>query len=179
VAAQDELEGKRHFLAGSRPDLRFDQVDAVNHLGDGVLDLDARIGFHEIEFLVFVDEEFEGPEALIADVLGRVLDGAHHPLAEFLVDERRRRLFDHLLVFPLDGAFPLPKTMTEPFLSATTWISMWWRVGQIFLDIEGGIAERGFGSFWAMGNCSSRCCGVRQIRMPFPPPPAAALMMTG
>src|SRR5207237_6372289 len=42
-------------------DLRLDQVDAGDHFGDGVLDLNARIDFDEVKISgINVEEEFHG-----------------------------------------------------------------------------------------------------------------------
>lgn len=87
------------------PDLRLHDVNAGDHLGHGVLDLDARIDLDEVE----------GPISLIHQELDRA--GSHvvrgradlecrlaQRLPRGLVEIRRRRPFDHLLVAPLDRA---------------------------------------------------------------------------
>ena len=53
-------------------DLRLDQVDAGDHFGDGVLDLDARVDFDEVELLgVDVVEEFDGAGVAVVRLCGR------------------------------------------------------------------------------------------------------------
>ena len=94
--------------AGGNAELRLDDIDPGDFLGDGVLDLQARIDFDEVELLrVGVQEEFHAPRV-------REVRGARQRqrrLAELpalsLGQKRRRRPLDHLLMAPLDGAIPL------------------------------------------------------------------------
>jgi len=53
------------------------------------------------------------------------------------------------------------------------------RVVQVFFDIERGVIERGFGFVLAKCELLFELGRVRSIRIPLPPPPAAALRMTG
>ena len=86
------------------------EVDAEHLLGDGVLDLQPRVGFDEdVAAGVGVDEELERPEAAIAD-LGR------HPhrvgeegVAGRGVEVGRRGDLDELLVPTLEAALALPQ----------------------------------------------------------------------
>jgi len=71
VAARLEPRGKAQLLPRRDADLELHQVDAGDHLGDRVLDLDAGVHLHEIEPLVDVQEEFDSAGVLVA-----------HPLAE-------------------------------------------------------------------------------------------------
>ena len=70
--------------AGGDADLLEDQVDAGDHLGHRMLDLNARVHFDEIEFAVLV-EELDGADAEILHLAHRLGDG----LAD-LVARRRR-----------------------------------------------------------------------------------------
>ena len=48
----------------------LDDVDAGDHFGDGVLDLDARIDLDEVELArVGIDQELDGAGVLVADAL--------------------------------------------------------------------------------------------------------------
>ena len=48
------------------PDLRLDQIDAGDALGDGVLDLDARIDLDEVELAgVGILQELDGSRAAV------------------------------------------------------------------------------------------------------------------
>ena len=50
---------ERQPLAGRDPDLLLDDVDAGDHLGDRMLDLEARVRFHEVEAAVRIHQELE------------------------------------------------------------------------------------------------------------------------
>ena len=67
-AADDVGLLERQPLAGGDADLRLDQVDAGNHLGHGVLDLDAGVDLDEIEVVVLIDDELDGAGVGVADV---------------------------------------------------------------------------------------------------------------
>ena len=54
------------LLAGSDVDLLLHQIHPRDHLGDRMLDLDARVHFDEVE-LAFLIEELKGARAAIAD----------------------------------------------------------------------------------------------------------------
>ena len=56
-------------------DLLVDEIDAGDHLGDGMLDLDAGVHLDEVELAVLVEE----------------LDGADADIAEFAPSPWRRR----------------------------------------------------------------------------------------
>jgi len=51
---------QRKFLSGSDPEHLLDQIDACDQLGHGVLDLQPRVHFEEIEALVLAGDEFDG-----------------------------------------------------------------------------------------------------------------------
>ena len=60
AAGGDLVLAEREGLAGGDPDLLLDEVDAGDHLGDGVLDLDPGVDLDEVEVVVGVDEELAG-----------------------------------------------------------------------------------------------------------------------
>ena len=108
VAAERDVglaEAER--LAGGDPDLGGHEVDAGQHLGHRMLDLDPAVDLDEIEAARTVDEELERPDVLVA---GRH-DGPDRPLGEVgargLGQRRRRRLLEDLLVAALDRAVAL------------------------------------------------------------------------
>ena len=102
AAGDDFLLGERQFFAGRDPDLLLDEVDARDHFGDGVLDLDARVDFDEVELVIGVDEELAGAGV---DVSG----GLREPdrgVAELGADLNRERggggFLDEFLVAALE-----------------------------------------------------------------------------
>ncbi len=103
----DVLLTKPQRLAGGHPELPFDEVKPCHHLGDGVLDLKPRVHFHEIEAVVLVEQEFDGAGADIVDRSRRRDRRFGHARAQVDIDGGRRRLFDDLLMPPLDRTVAL------------------------------------------------------------------------
>ena len=100
--------------AGRDRKLRLHEIEAEYFLGDGMLDLEPRIGLDEGErlvtpFGVVIDEEFEGAEVVIMRGGGKLLGGVDDAPAQGIVQRRARRDLDELLVATLDGAFALPE----------------------------------------------------------------------
>ena len=94
--------------AGGDADLRLDEIDAGDALGDRVLDLDARVDLDEIEPAgVGVLQELDRAGGAVvhgaADLERRLAQLA--PLR--VGQEHGRRALDHLLVAPLHGAVAL------------------------------------------------------------------------
>ena len=91
--------------AGRDVQLRLDQVEVRRHLGDRVLDLEAGVDLEEGERpLARVVEELDRPGADVPDGDRQPLGGRLELLGLARVEQRRRRLLDHLLVAPLHGA---------------------------------------------------------------------------
>src|SRR5207237_863059 len=86
-------------------DLLLHEVHARGHLGDRVLDLDARVDLDEVRLVLLVDEKLERADVAVTGA-HRGIDGKlGDVLAEALADGRRGRLLDHLLIPSLDRAF--------------------------------------------------------------------------
>ena len=90
-------------------ELERDEVETGRAFGDRVLDLQPRVHLEEEEPALVVGEELDRAGAGVVDRLRGRARGVEqrlaHPVDAF--DERRRRLFDDLLVPALDRAFPL------------------------------------------------------------------------
>ena len=69
--AHDVALAEAQLLAGGDADLLLHDVDAGDHLGDRVLDLDARVHLDEEELVVLV-QELERARAAIADLAARI-----------------------------------------------------------------------------------------------------------
>ena len=54
-------------LAAGDAQLQFDQIEPGDRLGDGMLDLQPRVHFHEIELAALIEQEFQRARALIAE----------------------------------------------------------------------------------------------------------------
>ncbi len=91
------------------PQLLLDEVDTGDHLGHGVLDLQARVHLDEEGLVepVSRDEELDGARPEIADAAR----GGDRGLAETFtgggIHDGRGRFLDHLLMPPLQGALAL------------------------------------------------------------------------
>ena len=86
----------------------FDQIQAGDHLGDRVLDLQAGVHFEEVEVVAGgVVDEFHGAGAAILHRLAQLHGGGVQAFAGGLRQVRRRGFFDHLLVAPLQRAVAL------------------------------------------------------------------------
>src|SRR5262252_5582203 len=72
-----------------------------------MLDLEARVHFHEIEALRALNDELHRPRADVADGLRRGHRGPAHLAAALLGHAGRRRLLHHLLVAALHRAVAL------------------------------------------------------------------------
>ena len=93
-------------LAVGDADLLLDEVDARDELRHRVLDLDAAVQLEEVE-VAAVDHEFGRPCAAVTDGAAERDRGVAHRLPELVVDRRRGRLLEHLLVASLDRAVAL------------------------------------------------------------------------
>ena len=80
------LEGQ--LFAGGDPDHQLDQIEACDHLGDGMLDLQAGVHFQEEERTVLARDEFHGARAVVTDGLGEGDGLLAHGTAGLLVEQR-------------------------------------------------------------------------------------------
>mmetsp|Transcript_6174 Transcript_6174/g.22712 ORF Transcript_6174/g.22712 Transcript_6174/m.22712 type:complete len:591 (-) Transcript_6174:66-1838(-) len=100
--------GERQALAHGHAQLPLHEVGAGDHLGDGVLHLQARVHLHEEELVrARVHDELHRARADVADGARGGDGGLADGLAEVRRDGGRRRLLDHLLVAPLHAAVAL------------------------------------------------------------------------
>ena len=107
-ADDDVLLAERQGLAGGDPDLLLDQVDAGDHLGDGVFDLDPGVDLDEVEVVVGVDQELAGARVDVAGGAGQPDGGLAQPGADLEGQGRRRRFLDELLMAALQRAIAVP-----------------------------------------------------------------------
>ena len=99
---------RREGVAGGDPELRLDEVQSQDLLGDRVLDLDAWIAFdEEVPAALGVDQELHRAGILVS---GGAREGhgiGEDALAQRVVEVGRGRHLDHLLVAQLDRAVAL------------------------------------------------------------------------
>ena len=89
TARRDLVLGHRQRLAGGDADLPLDEVDAGDHLGDRVLDLEPGVHLQEEELAVLVDE-LDGAGVVVADGLGSLDGGLAHRVLDAVGQARAR-----------------------------------------------------------------------------------------
>jgi hypothetical protein len=99
------LRERQPFTKGDA-ELPFNEIDARDQLGHGMLDLQARVHLDE-KHLLSVPNELDGASTDIVDGSGRFSRSGADQLALLCVECRRRRLLDHLLVSALQRAFSI------------------------------------------------------------------------
>src|SRR5690606_33251868 len=104
--ADDVVLGEAEGLAGRHPDLLGHQVDAGDHLGHRVLDLQPGVHLEEVELAVLV-EELDGAGVDVAARPGDADGGLAHRLADLVGEPGGRALLDQLLVAALGRAVAL------------------------------------------------------------------------
>jgi len=126
-------------------DLFFDQVDAGDLFGDGVLDLDAGVHFQQIEVLFFVDEVFDGAGVDVAGGSDQTDGGFAELFARLALESGARGFFDELLVAALHGAVAFPEV---DGVAAMVGHDLDFDVAaelDVFFDVDGGVFEGVFG----------------------------------
>ena len=159
--------GERQLLAGRDLELPGHEILAGDRLGDGMLDLQARVHLEEIERAVAGQQELDRAGAAIADGLGGRDRCRAHAFAQIGIDGRRGRLLDHLLVAALDRAVALAE-MDDVAV----------RVGEdLDLDVAGidhGLLEDQLArAEGVLGLGARRADGVQQIGVALDQPHAA------
>ena len=108
-----------------------------------MLDLQPSVHLEEVEVAVAVDDELDRAGGVVADRAGQGHGLLAHRSARRLVQERRGRLLDHLLVAPLDRAFALAE-MDEVALPVAQHLDLdVARLDHVLLDQDTIVAERG------------------------------------
>ncbi len=97
---------ERQLLAERHAQLPFDEIDARDQLGHGMLDLQPRVHFNKEDVLA-VGDELDGAGTDIVHRGSRLAGGGADRLALRGAECRRWRFLDHLLMPPLQRAFAL------------------------------------------------------------------------
>ena len=171
----------RELLARGDLDLLLHQIDAVRFLGDGVLHLDAGVHLHEVVVPLVVHEELDRAGVLRSRLRCasftqpspiRSRSSSRH--------DRRRAFLDDLLVAPLHRAIALAEVHDVAVVVGHDLKLDVVRVLDQLLDVDAGVAERFFRlqprARESPARASTSLCAGR---MPRPPPPATALIITG
>ncbi len=92
-------------VAGRDGDLKFDEIEPGNLLGDGMLDLQTRVDFEEIEIEMRVDEKFHGAGVDVTAGARESHRGITHFFAQLGRNDGGRGFLDDFLVAALHRAF--------------------------------------------------------------------------
>src|SRR5262249_43496996 len=106
-----------------------------------MFDLKPRVHLKEIEVPVLVDDELHRASRVVADSLGERHGFSAHGGACLVVDERARRLLNHLLIAALDRAFALAEMDDIAVLVAEHLNFDMARLPDIFLDENAVVAK--------------------------------------
>ena len=132
--------GDRQRRAGRNLDLLVDDVDAGDHLGDRMLDLDARVHLDEVEPPALV-QELDRSRADIAELRHGAGDDGADLLALTRIERGGRSFLPDLLVTPLQRAVALAE-MNGPALSVAEHLDLdVARPAEILLQIDSVVAE--------------------------------------
>ena len=137
--------GERRALGDAQ--LALHEIESGDLFGDGVLDLEAGVGFDEGEFAVgfVIDEEFEGAEVGVAAGGGEFDGVGADSLAQVAAERGAGGDFDQFLVAALDGAFALADVADCAVLVGGDLHFDVAGAGDEALDEERAVAEGGLG----------------------------------
>ena len=144
-----------------------------------MLDLDARVHLEEVEARRRVEQELAGAGVHVAGRLRRRDGRRAHACAQLRRDGHARRFLDHLLVPALHRALALAERDHGAVLVAEHLDLDVPRAVDVLLDVHGVVAEGVLRLAPRGVERAGHFLGSRTTRMPFPPPPAAALSSTG
>src|SRR4051812_23863033 len=168
---RDVLLRDRKLLAGSNPDHLLDEVDAGDQFGDGMFDLQAGVYLQEGKTFFPAGESFAGAAGVVIYGFGQRHRLLAHLATGGLVEQRRRRFLDDLLVAALDRTFALAEIDHITMLVAQHLDSDVAGIDDEFFYEKAGVAARGI---W-FGPCEVEdlCDFGFLIRGPHAPSPPA------
>src|SRR5579859_754420 len=138
----DILLADAQWLAGCDSQLRLHEIQPRHPFRDRMLDLKARVHFHEIVVVVFVHQELKGAHAAIADGQHGIYRALTHLAPHGVGQARTGRLFEQLLVAALRGAVALTQVDTVAEVVAEHLHLDMLGPAQILFDIEAVVVER-------------------------------------
>ena len=161
--------------AAGQPQLRLHQIDAPHLFGDGVLDLQARIGLDEEEVRSPSTRNSKVPRLRYFTALAMATAASTIFLRNAGLEVGAGRQLDDLLAAPLQGAFALAQRHDAALAVAHDLHLDVARAADQPLGIESAVAERRLGlGRGTRAKASAISPSVLISRMPRPPPPAMA-----
>ena len=142
---RDVFLRQRKLLAGGDADHLLDEIDAGDQFSDGMFDLEARVHLQEVEALVLAGDEFDRAGGIVVHGFRQRDRLLAHLAAGGLVEQRRRRFLDDLLVAALDRTFAFAEIDHVAMLVAQHLDFDVAGIDDEFFDEDAVVAERGFG----------------------------------
>src|SRR5579883_3258991 len=129
------------IVAARQANLQLHEIEAGDHLGDGMLDLDARVHLQEIEAPLAIGDKLHRAGADIALAARQRGRGLRHGAPGALAEARRGAFLDDLLEAALDRAFALEEMNGAAIAEAEHLnLDMPRGLDEAF-EIDGGVAE--------------------------------------
>ncbi len=139
------------FFARCDEDLLTHDVNAGNHLGNGMFNLHAGVHFDKEKFAILI-EEFKSTGAAIADLATRLCAALAYLVAQARIEHRCRRLLYDLLVATLHRAIALAQIDGIAMLICQYLKFNVARIFQVLFHVYRGIVERGLRFRFCHGN---------------------------
>ena len=132
-------------FARGHSNLHRNKVHARHTFRDGVLDLNSRIHFEEIELPPRIEQKLAGTRTDIIDGLGRKHGSLTHRRAPLSRHPVGRRFFDKLLMPSLNRTFTLTEMKRVPMRIGHHLNFDMPRTDQAFFEIDRSVPKGGFG----------------------------------
>ena len=179
AALRDLMLRFRQTFASGDAQLPFDQIQPGDVFGDRMLHLQARVDFHEVEATILADDEFDRAGVLVIDRMPGLHRRRAHRFAQFRREERRGRFLQHFLIATLRRAFALVEMDHLAVRVAEDLDLDVARMFDVALQQHAVAAERVARFALAAFEIRQELAESRTMRMPLPPPPCAALIISG
>jgi len=146
VAAQlDVLLLDADRFASGDAQLFSDQVNARDHFGDGMFDLDAGVHFHEIKAAAAIQQKLDSARTLVIDAACRCHSCFAHASPQFGIESRTWCFLQQFLVTSLNRAVPFTQMNNIAMAISQHLHFHVTRAIDEFLHVQPWVAECGFG----------------------------------
>jgi hypothetical protein len=135
------LLAKTKLFARGDTDHLLDEIDAGDHLGHGVLDLQPRVHLEEEEGAILAGDKLDRTSGIVADRLGERDGLCPHRGARPGIEKGTWRFLDDFLIAPLNGAFAFAEMNDIAMLVAEHLDFDMARIDDEFLDEDAIVTE--------------------------------------